>query len=427
MTDRPEGKQSAAALREAAEAKLAAAPRRAGPESAEELLHELQVHQIELEMQNEALRQAQASLEASRDRFVDLYDFAPVAYLTIADTGLVSEVNLTGAALLGADRGKLLQRRFSPYVVREDQDALYAALAKSCQTLERQSCELTLQRADGARFPAHLDCLCVRTVASQAVRVTIIDTSTLKRARDEILQLNETLELRVRERTADLLASNRELEAFSYSISHDLRTPLRAINGFAQILQEEYGPGMDEQGLHYLKRIRDASEHMGEVIDDVIELARFGKREMAIADVDLGRLADKIIARFREQQPQRTVTWRVAPHLAARADPVLAEALLDNLLRNAWKFTSERADAQIEFGRAQVEGGQAFFVRDNGVGFEMEYVGKLFNPFERLHDPKRFEGSGIGLAIVKRIVLRHGGRVWAEGSPGDGATFWFTL
>ena len=286
-----------------------------------------------------------------------------------------------------------------------------------------------MRRDDGSVIPVHLDWLHrVRTTGEDSVvRVTLTDTSALKLARDEILQLNTTLEERVRERTADLRASNRELEAFSYSISHDLRTPLRAINGFSQILQEEYGPGMDEQGLQYLKRIREASEHMGEVIDDVIELARFGKREMVLADVDLGMLAEKIIARFREQQSQRTVTWRVAPHLAARTDPTLAEALLDNLLRNAWKFTSERADAQIEFGRAQVEGGQTFFVRDNGVGFEMEYADKLFKPFERLHDAKRFEGSGIGLAIVQRIVLRHGGRVWAESSPGEGATFWFTL
>lgn len=420
--------QSDPQVRAAAEAQYARSPPVAR-DSPDALLHELQVHQIELEMQNETLRQMQDELEASRDRYVDLYDFAPIAYLTLSEQGLILEANLTAAALLGVERGKLRQRRFSTFVAPEEWDGFHALFVNAMQHKEHQACDLAMRRDDGSVIPVHLDWLHrVRTTGEDSVvRVTLTDTSALKLARDEILQLNTTLEERVRERTADLRASNRELEAFSYSISHDLRTPLRAINGFSQILQEEYGPGMDEQGLQYLKRIREASEHMGEVIDDVIELARFGKREMVLADVDLGMLAEKIIARFREQQSQRTVTWRVAPHLAARTDPTLAEALLDNLLRNAWKFTSERADAQIEFGRAQVEGGQTFFVRDNGVGFEMEYADKLFKPFERLHDAKRFEGSGIGLAIVRRIVLRHGGRVWAESSPGEGATFWFTL
>jgi PAS domain S-box-containing protein len=405
-------------LRSAAEARLAdVAPAAAPARSTEELLHELQVHQIELEMQNDELRRAQVALEESRDRYVDLYEFAPVGYLTLSDTGLIEAANLTAAVLLGVDRGRLLQQRFSTLVAPEDRERFHALFAGTMRRDDRQACELLLQRGDGSVFPAHLDCLRVTAPGAAPVeRVTLTDVSDLRRAEDAVRRLNETLE-----------ASNHELESFSYSVSHDLRAPLRALNGFSQVLAEEYADRLDENGLNYLNRIRAASERMGQLIDDMINLARISRQALTRVEVNLSALAEAILAELREQQPQRAVALSVAPNLVARADPVLMKALLDNLLRNAWKFTAERADARIEFGHTLTDGEEVFYVRDNGAGFEMAFAGKLFQPFQRLHGVERFAGTGIGLAIVQRIARRHGGRVWAEGSPGEGATFWFTL
>jgi signal transduction histidine kinase len=224
-----------------------------------------------------------------------------------------------------------------------------------------------------------------------------------------------------------LEAANKELEAFSYSVSHDLRAPLRHINGFSQALLEDYADKLDDEGKGYLRQVRGASQEMAQLIDDVLQLARVTRSEMRRETVSLSELARTIVSELREREPNRTVNVQVEENLSARGDKRLLKIMLVNLLGNAWKFTSKREDAEIAFGQKKKDGETVFFVRDNGAGFDMAYAGKLFGAFQRLHSGNEFEGTGIGLATVQRIINRHAGRVWAEGVVGKGATFNFTL
>ncbi len=255
-----------------------------------------------------------------------------------------------------------------------------------------------------------------------------------QRAQKELEEYRDRLEEMVKERTAQLAESNRrletvnrELEAFSYSASHDLRAPLRSMEGFSQALLEDYGGAMDGKAKDYLGRIIASSRTMAELIDDLLSLSRVSRAEIRLAKADLSAMAEAILAAHAEAEPGRSVECVVAPGATARCDPRLLRIALENLLGNAWKFTAKQPKARIEFGAVREDGRTVFRVRDNGAGFEMEYVGKLFNPFQRLHAAGDFPGTGIGLAIVQRIVSRHGGTVRAEGKPGEGATFSFTL
>ncbi len=248
-----------------------------------------------------------------------------------------------------------------------------------------------------------------------------------RRDAEELVRHREHLEELVRERTVELEAANRELEAFSYSVSHDLRAPLRAIDGFTQALAEECGTQLDTRARADLDRISSAARRMAQLIDDLLDLARIARLPLERKEVDLSAIARDIAADLSRAAPDRKVKFVIADNLAASADPVLAERVLRNLLSNSWKFTSSHAAARIEFGKASDSGERIFFVRDDGVGFDMAYAGKLFTPFERLHTGHDFPGSGIGLAIVQRIVRRHGGRVWIQAEVDGGATCWFTL
>jgi len=221
--------------------------------------------------------------------------------------------------------------------------------------------------------------------------------------------------------------ANKELETFSYSISHDLRAPLRHIDGFSKALLDDYGPKFDAEGKEYLERICQATQKMGQLIDDVLKLARVVRTELDRQKVNLSTVAQVVALELKHADPARAVEFRIEPGLTAYADPRLARILLENLLGNAWKFTGKKAEALIEFGSQVEEGETVFFVRDNGAGFDMAYAGKLFTLFHRLHRADEFEGSGVGLAVAQRIVGRHGGRIWAESSLGAGATFYFTL
>jgi PAS domain S-box-containing protein len=261
----------------------------------------------------------------------------------------------------------------------------------------------------------------------ESVVVTFVDVTDRVKAETRIRDLNRELELRVLQRTAELSAANRELESFAYSVSHDLRSPLRGIDGFSRALLEDYAAALDDRGRHYLERLCAAARRMGTLIDDLLELSRYTRQEMRRTRVDLSAVAGEILAELHTGEPARKAETIVQPGLAAEGDPSLIRAVLQNLLENAWKFTGGREEARIEFGQTARDGQGCYFVRDNGVGFEMCYAGKLFGAFQRLHSREQFPGTGIGLATVQRIVRRHGGRAWAEAEAGKGATFYFTL
>jgi PAS domain S-box-containing protein len=244
---------------------------------------------------------------------------------------------------------------------------------------------------------------------------------------EQIRALNAELEQRVIERTAQLVAVNKELEAFSYSVSHDLRAPLRAIDGFSHALLEDYNEQLPDEAQHFLARIRAGTQRMGQLIDDMLNLSRLTREEMRIETVDLSRIARALVNELQEAEPARQVEVVIADGLQAQGDIRLMRAALYNLFANAWKFTGKKADACIEFGVMQANGKPTFFVRDNGVGFDMAYADKLFGAFQRLHTQSEFEGTGVGLATVQRVIHRHGGKVWADSVPGEGATFYFTI
>jgi len=246
-------------------------------------------------------------------------------------------------------------------------------------------------------------------------------------SQEEVRGMNAELERRVAERTRQLEAANRELESFAYAVSHDLRAPLRSMSGFSQILKESAPAGLDEQSRHYLQRIQDASQRMSSLIDDLLGLSRINSSEMTPRPVDLGQVAAEAAAAVRERNPGRDVRLQIAPDMLVRGDARLLRIAMENLLSNAWKYTARSVPAEVEVGVQSSETGPVYFVRDNGVGFDMAYASKLFVPFQRLHPESEFPGSGIGLVTVQRILARHGGRIWAESRPGHGTTFFFTL
>jgi light-regulated signal transduction histidine kinase (bacteriophytochrome) len=217
------------------------------------------------------------------------------------------------------------------------------------------------------------------------------------------------------------------LEAFSYSVSHDLRAPLRSVDGFSQALLEDYGELLPPDGRNFLDRIRNSAQRMAQLIDDLLDLARVTRVLLKSMPVDLTKLAENVTAELQRTYPERNVKLKIAPNLKVRGDPQLLQVVLENFLSNAWKFTSKQEGAEIEFGSKQEKDETIYFVRDNGAGFDMTYASKLFGAFQRLHAMTEFPGTGVGLATVQRIIHRHGGRVWAESAVGQGATFFFTL
>jgi light-regulated signal transduction histidine kinase (bacteriophytochrome) len=267
-----------------------------------------------------------------------------------------------------------------------------------------------------------------RLRAEAAARAALNILEDLSDARTEIQTLNAELEARVRQRTAELVVANKNLESFAYSVAHDLRSPLRALSGFSEALAEDYGDRLGETGRSYTDRIQAATERMGALIDDLLLLAQVSRAKMHVESVDLSAEVAALAVELQAREPGRRVRFIIPAGVLVTADRALIRTVVQNLVENAWKFTAKRDEATIEFAAIAAEDAEiCCYVRDNGAGFDPAFVNKLFQPFQRLHSVTEFPGTGIGLASVQRIVERHGGRAWAEGAVGRGATFYFTL
>ncbi len=384
---------------------------------------------LEINRNITARKEAEEKLSESEARFRTLVQqVRDYAILGLDFNGNVNSWNIGAERVYGYSSQEIIGQHFSRFYLPEDV-ANHKPEQALAETASRGTHEEVGQRIRKDGYIIWVDVV-ITALHDNAGNLrgfgkVTRDITERKKAEEEIRKLNEELEHRVRE----LASVNQELEAFSYSVSHDLRAPLRGIAGFGQALEEDYTDILDAQGKDYLRRIHAATQRMTQLIDDLLTLSRVTRSEMNRDTwVDLSGLAQSIIAQLRATQPERHVELSIAPALATRGDPRLLRIALENLLGNAWKFTAHVAEPRIEFGRAGNEDGRMiYFVRDNGAGFDMTYADKLFGPFQRLHSATEFPGTGIGLATVQRIVRRHGGRVWAESVVSQGATFFFTL
>lgn len=372
-------------------------------------------------------REREAQVRESENRFRRLLELAPDGIIIVDREGRITLANTQAHTMFGYTAEELLGQPVE-LLVPEQARRAHVAHRAAYQVQPRTrpmgvGLELSGRRKDGSLFPVEISLSPMETEDGRLIISVVRDITDRRRAEARIQALNEDLARRY----AELEAANRELEAFSYSVSHDLRAPLRAIDGFSQALLEDCELRLDDQGRDYLRRIRAATRRMGDLIDDLLALSRVTRQEMRRERVDLSALARSVVAQLRRLEPARSVEVVIADGLEAEGDSHLLRLVLENLLGNAWKFTGRQPEARIEFGAVDEGSRPAFFVRDNGVGFDMAYADKLFAPFQRLHAMSDFPGTGIGLATVQRIVARHGGRVWAVGEEGKGATFFFTL
>lgn len=394
----------------------------------------LQARNEELAMVEEELRQqldeserSQHELRESEENYRLLFSSNPhPMWIYDLETLSILEVNDAAVAHYGYSRDEFLSMTIKDIRPSEDVDKLTENVARVTSGIDRAGV-WRHRKKDGSIIHVEITSHTINFAGSRAEVVLSSDITDRMRAEEEILRLNADLEKRVEERTAELELANREMESFSYSVSHDLRAPLRHIDGFSRMLLEDYAGQLDSQGKGYLNRICAGANRMGQLIDDLLQLSSVSRNELQRRLVNLSNIARTIVTELKQTAPEREVACAIAPGVRAVGDPALLQVVLQNLLGNAWKYTGKEAHPVIEFGVAERDDAPAFFVRDNGVGFDMAHVGKLFHPFQRLHGVDEFEGTGIGLATVRRVVERHGGRVWAESRTGEGATFYFTL
>ena len=515
------------------------------------IVQELRVHQIELEMQNEELRRAQHELEASREKYFDLYDLAPVGYFSIDDKGFITEANLALATLLGKERSHLVGQPVTRFIHRKDQNVYFLCHKKLAETQEKQTCEMRMLANDEVPFWVRIDISAARAAEGAAtVRAAVIDISESRRLNDSLVtnerkyhllfenmsegatyckmlydkngipadfvyldvntafghltglhsiegkrvteavpgikdlhpelfeiygrvattgrpekleiefkpldawlslsvystekdhfivifdnitrrkkheRIIEDLNAQLQDKVIKIELANEALETYGYSVSHDLRAPLRHMSGFADLLLKRLEDRLDNDEARFLTLISDAAKKMDRLILDLLNYSRLGQQELKKSELDLNQLLEETVSQLAIEVKGRDITWNLGKLPVVQGEQALLKLVLVNLISNAVKFTSTRSTAEIEVGFITNQDEDIIFIRDNGVGFSMEQEDRLFGVFQRLHTQNEFEGTGIGLANVRRIIALHGGRTWAEGAVDKGATFYFAL
>ncbi len=388
----------------------------------------------ELQRTNAELMQLTIDLEdrvalrtESEEKFRNLAETASDAILSADSYGNIVYFNPAAERIFSYSSTDIIGRPLTLLMPERFHDPHRQGVDRFLRTGEARvigkTVELAARRKNGSEFPIDLALSSWKTREGTFFTAILSDITERKRAEESLERHRSELA----QSNAELGAANRELEAFSYSVSHDLRAPLRSIDGFSHALLEDYADKLDEGGRDYLHSVRAATQRMGILIDDLLNLSRMTRTDMRLENADLGAIARSVAVELQKAQPERRVEFLIEEGLEAFVDSHLIRIALENLLGNAWKFTSKRESACIEFGRTHCDGKLTYYVRDDGAGFDPAHAGRLFGAFQRLHDKNEFPGTGVGLATVQRIIHRHGGRIWAEGAVEKGATFYFTL
>jgi len=371
---------------------------------------------LELERRHDKIKRMSRQTE---QWYEAIFNAAGEAIISTNMNGKIESMNTVARQLLVGDTNNF------PYI--QDVVAGFELSLLSLNEGEKSQNEYTVLHASGLTIPVHITVTRGKVGDMERMIFIMRDITEQKQAELAIRRVNELLEKRVSDRTKDLAEKNKELQAFSYSVSHDLRAPLRAINGFSAALVEDEAQNLSESGRSDLQRIINAAARMGNLIDDMLRLARLNEEKLQAQKISLSELVENILSQLRLSDPNRNVECVVAKEITANADPGLICVVLENLLSNAWKFTHHQPNARIEFGAEHHSNGLTYYIRDNGIGFDMKFVDKLFRTFSRLHNSHEYEGTGIGLTTSQRIIQRHNGKIWVDAEQGKGACFYFDL